>query len=44
MLIFIHSFNRLLLSTSFVPVTVLGAENTMVNKTFEIPDFRDFTF
>lgn len=27
-LIFVRSFNRLLLSTSFVLVTVLGAENT----------------
>lgn len=40
----IHSFNKYLLSTYYVPGTVLYAEDTPVNKRDKVPDFLELMF
>ena len=40
----IHSFNRYLLSSYYVPGPTLGTEGMAVNKTGQIPALRELTF
>lgn len=42
--LFSHPFNKYLLSTCYMPETLLGAGNTVVGKRNKVPAFMPFTF